>query len=503
MRLRLVIALVTAASTALAVPGTAVAGGEVSRGRAPDRVPAYVGPAPVDLSGRTWSDAFRAMTRHLEAQYAFTEWKGIDFAALYRRYAPDVAAAQRTGDRAGYQLAVSAYMQRLRDGHASASVDEALVSRRLGGSYGLILTRLESGAVAVTWLQRKGPAATAGIRLGDRITRWDGAAVGAALREVDVRLSPPQPTDSRRDWERLRTLVRDWVGHSARVGWTTRSGRVREARLVARDDGGRTWDMTDLRSPVSRGEIPTDMVEEEVLPGNVGYVRVVAEIDLPESMPGVHEPTLTQFRTAIAGFAAAEVTGIVIDLRGNAGGSDQMVADMLGSFADPTTGALTGPDGFYEYQNYRVPGSDEFEIWVGDEVTGEYVRPGGHLSISPATPSWTGPVVALVDNACISSGEGLAMGIARLPRGAVVGFMGTNGSFGMAGGGAAMPDGVTVRWPYGQSLGRARTVQLDSRNGRGGVRPDVRVPSRVGTWSRHWRGEDVALAWAVRTLPDL
>ena len=92
------------------------------------------------------------------------------------------------------------------------------------------------------------------------------------------------------------------------------------------------------------------------------------------------------------------------------------------------------------------------------------------------------------------------MGLSRLPNAKLVGFTGTNGSFGMVGDGVLMPLGQYVSWPFGQSLNKSKTVQIDSRNGVGGVAPDVRVPTTVQTVSRSLRGNDVLLKKAQAML---
>ena len=92
------------------------------------------------------------------------------------------------------------------------------------------------------------------------------------------------------------------------------------------------------------------------------------------------------------------------------------------------------------------------------------------------------------------------MGIKRLPQGKVVGFTGTNGSFGMVGAAALMPGGFMVGWPFGQSLDRNKIVQLDSRLGQGGVLPTNVVPMTWPNAINTARGQDVVLAHGVQVL---
>lgn len=452
----------------------------------------YVPPVGVDLSDLGWTEAFEQLHAKISREYAFTEWKGIDWGALHRKYRPMVAAAEAAADQTAYYLALRGYAYRLQDGHVSVTEDLDIARELAGGGFGMVVSGLDDGQVAVTWVKPGGPASAAGIRVGTRIIRWDGRPVLAALAATPTHLGPSQPTTQRRDDERLRYLVRAPIGDAREVVFRNPGTDSRTVTLTAADDALETLALTDGRSVIGQGRIPTRMVEHAILAGNVGYVRIYAEMDLPGDLPGDHTPTLRLFRSAIAEFLARDVGGIVVDLRNNAGGSDQMVADMLSSFyREPS---------FYEYQSYVVPATGQFQIWLGDDETGEYVARNQGITIQPGRRVYDGPIVALVNNGCISSGEGLAMGIGRLPNGRVVGFRGTNGSFGMAGDGVLMPGGYTVMWPFGASLDQARVVQLDSRRGHGGVLPDVLIPMSLRNASRALAGHDVELIYGLRVM---
>jgi carboxyl-terminal processing protease len=454
----------------------------------------YVPPTPEDLSALTWTDAFDRLLTKMQAEYAFTDWKAIDWDGLRRTYAPRVAAAQESGDQLAYYLTLRNLTHRFRDGHVSVTDDPEATDRLAGGSYGMVLDRLATGDVAVTWIDPVGPAAAAGITVGSVIRTWNGQPVDQALRLTPLALAPSMATDARRDDERLRWLVRAPVGTEASTQVVRADGTRLAVNLTARDDDGRTLAITDSRSVIGRGQIPTDMVQDAIIDG-VGHLRVWAEIDLPVSLPGDHTPTVTQVRDALARFRAEGVSGVVVDIRNNAGGSDSMVAEILGELVDRPA--------VYEYQNWRVPGTDRFQVWLTDDATGQYTTRNAPLMADPVRDPYLGPVVALVNNGTISSGEGVAMGIARRACSTVVGRRGTNGSFGMAGAGALMPGGYEVHWPYGQSLDADRVVQLDSRDGVGGVRPDVRLPERIGTLVALRAGLDPELDLALRTVREM
>ena len=205
-------------------------------------------------------------------------------------------------------------------------------------------------------------------------------------------------------------------------------------------------------------------------------------------------PIYDEFKEAIQYFTDLDVPGIIVDLRANMGGSDSLAAALSGFFYQAPA--------FYEYQNWYNNITGTFEnILLDDEnaIIGRNVA----LNISPQTPHYEGPVIVIVNPLTISSGEGVAMAIQNLPQRQVLGFWGTNGSFGMTGGEATMPGDYKLHFPYGQSLNSNRTVQLDSRNGVGGVHPDIAVPKTLENMAAYSNGEDVELDYAVQTLQGL
>jgi carboxyl-terminal processing protease len=103
----------------------------------------------------------------------------------------------------------------------------------------------------------------------------------------------------------------------------------------------------------------------------------------------------------------------------------------------------------------------------------------------------------------MSSGEGVPACLSKLPNGKVIGFHGTNGSFGMVGGEIALPGGYSIDYPFDRSVDRNGIVQLDSRNGIGGVPPNPRVPKTAENVLAFAAGTDVELEYAIRYLSGL
>ena len=62
-------------------------------------------PDPADYSGLAWTDAFKAAHDKFSREYAFGDWKGVDWTGLSGRFLPRITQAQADGDEKAYYLA--------------------------------------------------------------------------------------------------------------------------------------------------------------------------------------------------------------------------------------------------------------------------------------------------------------------------------------------------------------------------------------------------------------
>jgi hypothetical protein len=271
--------------------------------------------------------------------------------------------------------------------------------------------------------------------------------------------------DLGRTWSRPAVILK---------GGDSRTGGPHKAPVPVIYHNGRLWTAVEYGSWSIGGH-------------DAGVFSVSLDADLMNT--GTAPSTLSLFRAAVAEFNKAKVKGIIIDIRNNVGGLDSMVAEMLASFYTEKT--------LYEYQNGYNTVTALLEIQPPD---GQGDENDTGLYINPHVPFYHGTVIALINSKCISSGEGLAMGIKNLPHGQTVGFYGTNGSFGMAGDEAKLPGNLEIHWPYGQSLNKNKQVQLDSRDGLGGVSPSIRTPMTKENALRIAQGEDVELEHAIAII---
>ncbi len=443
---------------------------------------------PSDFSNLSWSEAFRSLNRLMKEKYAFSEWRDTDFDALYTAWAPVVTNAVKSQDRAAYVRAITGYLNDIPDGHVVAIAAEGDYGAKyadIGGGFGFALNSLDDGRVIVSYVAEDSAAERAGIQFGDEVTAWNGTTIHEAIRATPYiwAIMKPSTTEGIRVFQE-RLLVRAPVGTPVSVTLKNESS-TRTVNLVAVDDrydtliktsfylGRQINDigvknrMTDLRPQISN-----DTVTYKTLPGGYAYVAVYGE------SYDVYRP----FKAAMQDAIEKNAPGMVIDLRWNGGGDDNLASCMAGWFVDQPV--------FYEYITKYDPGTGKFvklsEAWT-----------------QPRPARYSGPVAVMVSPDTISSGEGLPMVFSRTGKGAIISFYGTNGAFGMNGLQAEMPLGMIVFFPDGASLGGDDTIQVDSnRTLTGGIAPDIRVPRTRDTIARAMAGEDVQLTYAMQWLDN-
>jgi len=439
-----------------------------------------------DLGNLSWSDAFRETCAYMKERYAFTEWRGVDWDALYAAYAPKIAEAEENKDNAAYYRTLREFVYAIPDGHVLVLSPDDFGAKHtdIGGGYGFGVARLDTGEVIVTYVANGSDAERAGIRFGDEVVSWNGRPVGEAIDATSIIWTPIKPSTAEGILlHKLRFLTRAPVGTPVEIGIAGPADSVpRTVNLTATDDGYETLARTSIflgrevndgaagSSAELKAMITNETVITRTLPGGIAYIAVY------EEFYDVYQPFKAAMKDAIADGAP----GIVIDLRFNRGGDDNLAAAYAGWFVDRPV--------FYEYGTTYDPGTGEpavlWESWT-----------------RPRPDRYEGPVALLVGPYTISSGEGLPKVFAESGTGAIVSWYGTNGAFGMESLGPVLPLGIMTAFPTGASLDEHGRIQVDSNASlAGGVAPTVRVPMNEDTLARAMAGEDVQLSYAVEWL---
>lgn len=459
-------------------------------------------------SDKTWDylAAFDGAIVRLKAMYAFSEHKRLDWEAIKADIRPQVEQAAASSDRKEQKELFIIAMKRLvmsihdmnvglevgaacpdmegSDGNAgpdegkaanTALVFEKIKYDNLGGGFGFTLSPLDSGTFVVTSVQDGSPAAKWGVQVGDEVLSVDNKPIDEAAKDMEwLNYDHKNPATAEHiQAYRYRMVVRAPVG-TTRL-WKFYSG-VRtllyyETHLDAVDDGYWSFQATTpkrfSRNSGSVADARTfSKLELLKLAGGYGYLPVSGERWKTEDLDDV----MQEMRDL-------DMKGLLIDIRGNAGGGDENSKDLQGRL-NP------GDDRRAQFYQYTYVRNQLLQEWcenqdamrqtfirnsIGESCDAYSDDPGAWtefdaLRSSPIDPHWHGPVVALVNEDCKSAGEGIAMAVSKLDseRAAVVGFSGTAGSFGMSRGEIWLPEYVLLVFPWGQSRDYDRQIQIDA-----------------------------------------
>lgn len=452
-----------------------------------------------DYSKSSWSEAFDLLHKRFSSEYAFSEWKGIQWDRLASEARPVIARAQESGDLEAYYLALRKYVNAIPDGHVRMSFLPEIDQKHVGGGFGFAPVLLADGTVIAGWVGEGTEAYSAGLRAGDELIKWNDRPVREAIDAASAIFASNAATDEDALLKRTAYFARAGAGSQGKLLFRNASGETVSAALTAYDDEMVTIfkvypsavvsdRLRELILGAKSAALPlAGMVTSDMMDDHIAYIRVWGELDLDLSGTGSAPSTVALFQSAVEEAVRSGCDKMILDLRNNVGGLDEMSAALLGSFY--------GVPAFYEYQN-------DYDYQAGTRRIIRAMPESEALLITPADTIFTGRVIALINQKCVSSGEGLAQGIRNLQNGDTLGFYGTNGSYGLTGSEAVMPGGLTVAWPAGQSLDHEKIIQIDSRNGAGGIEPTIRIPMTRERALMVAQGEDVELREAIRILKE-
>ena len=400
-------------------------------------------------------ETFEHAWRVIHETHFDEEFNGVDWVALREEMLPRVREVQEENDLRGL---LTEMIQRLGQSHfallprgaSREEPDEALLAS-LEGGFGFDV-RYRGGELLVTRVDEAGPAERAGIRPG-----WVLLEVGQ--ESLDDLLEKTLASDPRHRAAELRD----------------------RARLRLFGEIGSTDRLEFLDAQRQAVELALERAKRDVVVHTVGHLPTFhlrfesRHVERNGQELGVvhfsnwFTPMMDPVNRAIDEMRSAD--GIVIDLRGNSGGSGPMILGVAGHFFDERR----------ELGVQMMRGSSMRFVALPQRV-----NPDGE----PVEP-FQGPVAILVDELTGSASEVFAGGMQSVGRARV---------FGETSAGAVLP-GRTTSLPNGDSLlhaiGDFRTATGTMLEGRG-VIPDEIVPlTRESLLSGNDPQLERALEWLV------
>ena len=402
------------------------------------------GTALVDLSGDSYPDAFNKFVDILAKEYAFTEYKGIDWEAKRAEFLPRFQAAADNQDSHAYLLALRDFAWSIPDGHVSGPflVDDFRTAT--AGGIGIAIRELDDGRVIANFVLKGSDAEKAGIVPGTEIVAFDNTPIGEVVDKA-VAWSAPFSTKHFERLQKLRYATRFPLGtESVAVTFVNKNGDEVTTDLAVTNERD-SFNFSSFNVGRTGFELP---VEYKLLPdSNYGYVKInsFADNDLL---------SIQLWERLMRNLNENNIDGLVIDMRQNQGGSGFLADQMAAYFFDEPL--KLGNTGRYDKKRdafYFDPRSEDVFYLPAEEL-----RYGGEVAV-------------LIGPNCNSACEFFTYDMTLQDRAAIVGQYPTAGL-----GGSVkqirLPENEQFQYTAGRAVDANGNIHIEGK----GVPPTVAVP---------------------------
>lgn len=450
-------------------------------------------------STESYTRSFHSLVRDMDRHYVLKEWKNVDFAALEEKYMPMVQEAEQAQDKEKFADAVMMFCCELHDGHVAVEVtaDDGRIEcasytmSYKPREYGLAMVQLDNDdviAVCTTEDIHK-----LGIEDGTVITKWNGKNILTACEE-DV---PDLGMSVKENADRVAAMVLSGIGgDTVDVSYIDKNGT--EQTVTLSDLGEPHTQLEAFRAYRHFDTLGTDeefrsLMDEnlttKMLDDKCGYLRVTVEATdnslydiFVGYATGDHAQAREMFREKLRNLKAQGMEYLVIDLRNNEGGYDEIANALCDLF--------TAEDKDHYGVGIRKNGSYKLTAVHGIHGDGEFADL---------------KAVALTNFGCLSAGDGASLYLSELPNVTLAGITDPYGCNQETGGISVLSGGIIyVGYPAGLVMDGNGDPNIDTRADRISRNPvEERIPLDFDAAMKIFRdGEDYELEWAVNYLEN-
>ncbi len=450
-------------------------------------------PHTYNYTNMGYADSFHALVETMDETYVLKEWKEIDFDALEEKYMPLVEEAEKEQNPAKFYDAIRRFCNELYDGHVYV---EGLYDKQAYPSvlrrqfYGLIMVSLDNGDVIA--VRTTTDVQNYGINDGTIITKWNGKPILQAIAEDTEASGMSVKSNADKTAAMLLSTV---GGDTVEVSFLDEAGKEQTVTLSATDDLQSVVEAYNTFTQAPRIETEEDVYaflennfSTKMLTDKCGYLMLNAEEtdnhanDILGYLTGNHEEAREMFRQKLRDLKSQGMEYLVIDLRNNGGGFDEIGSALVELLTD----------------------EDWYGQGFGIRRNGEYICVSDHGIYGDGEFSDL-QVVALTNYNCASAGDGISLYLSRLPNVTLAGITDPSGCGQEAGGVCALSGGqVIVGYPIGLILNENGEPNIDTKADRISRNPvEVRIPFDYDAAMAIFRDKkDYELEWAIKYLEE-
>lgn len=425
------------------------------------------GAALVDLSDKSYTDAFNELVDILKKEYAFTEYKGIDWEAKREKFLPRFEQADTDQDSQAYLRALRDFAWSIPDGHVSGPFLVDDFRKATAGGIGIAIRELDDGRVIANFVLKGSPAEQAGIHVGTEILAFDGVPIQEVIDNA-VAWSAPFSTEHFERLQKERYATRFPFGtKSVAVTFIDDDGKEVTADVAVTDER-ESFSASSFRAGLTGFELPVEYKQLEDT--DYAYVKIYDFSDNELLTVQIWERLMRTLNQN-------GVEALIIDMRQNSGGSGFLADQMAAYFFNEPH--VLGNTGHYDKsldKFYFDPRGEERFYLPAEELR------------------YNGQVAVLVGPACASACEFFSYDMTIDDRAAIVGQYPTAGL-----GGSIkrllMPENEYFTYTAGRAVDPEGNIHIEGK----GVAPTVRVPVTEETLLSD---KDVVLQAAVAYLDE-
>ena len=417
-----------------------------------------------NYSGMSYTKSFTKMLQTMEKEYCLSSWKKIDYGFLLNEYLPRVEEAEKNKDETAYAEVVTEVLYRFYDSHVYIQMGddtyEQVMSRKAGNDYGLSLVKLDDGKVIAVLVESDKPLIydekkkkkKLGIHNGTQITSWDGKKIDEAIEQTEC-INPmiQFPVKSNEDMFRPAFLA-GRGGETVDITFIDDSGSEKHATLNKLGDYSSRLSGAIMLLLQPRNYEPN--FSSKMLNDKCGYLLIRAEhfSTLTDNLAVIKDgsyPELTEFYASkIEGLKAQGMEYLVIDIRNNVGGYDNVAGALASLFTTEKKHMFAF--GFEDAQGYH-------------KRDDQYIYPDGRYKDLP--------VVVLVNSQCVSAGDGMAKFLSDCDNVTLMGITASGGVNQNNGACIYLTNNISVYYPAFLTLSYEGVPLIDTDNTR-----QTRVP---------------------------
>jgi C-terminal processing protease CtpA/Prc len=402
------------------------------------------GAALVDYSAQGYAEAFNNLVDQLRKEYAFTEYKAVDWEALRAEFLPRFEAAEAEGDTTEYRRALRDFSWQIPDGHVSGPFVAQDFQADTATGLGMAIRDVDDGRVITNFILEDGPADLAGIEVGAEIVEINGEPIDDVVSETVV-YSAPFSTDHVLRLQQLRYAVRFPLGAEVEVTFRNPGDEGTTTATLTGVPEAESFRFSSFSTGLTGFEQP---VEYELLEDvGLGYVKIYSFSDNDLLSVQLWERMIRTLNQS-------GVSGLIIDMRQNGGGSGFLADQMAAYFFDEPH--VLGNTGSYDES------LDEF--FFDERTVDRFYLPAEDLR-------YRGNIAVLVGPNCNSACEFFSYDMTVEDRAGIVGQYPTGGLGGSIDR-VLMPESEFFTFTAGRAVDVDGNIHIEGI----GVVPTVQVP---------------------------